>query len=392
MTELLTQRLNKPMKETWEWFGFANTMDNGAEQRMDLSTYPRRSISGTIAFDDQAVLNRHLIALFVARGRGIYAPFVQYATPLTASVSSGAGSISFDPQRTQLADGDKALLFDESESAYELIEIAVVGAGSATIASGPESDWPARTLLCPVHEVFGAGNSMITRGMPDGYGSIETTLSEISPHIPFINPLNSATVDTLSSIPVIHHRPVGTSFEDRLVSGAENTDYNGVVDIRSRWDRAKLEFARTFRVRPFLDLADYEWWFALADILKGNTKPFWLPSWRNDFTIISAPAASGNQMTLEGHDFQNNYYPYDGLKGVFIHSDGGLHTALVTAIADSGANDLLTFSPALPAGTEYETNQRIGSMFKCRLTDGKFSWEHDTSVSRVTLNMITVDD
>lgn len=391
MTELISVRPNAPMAEEWQWDSDVMTSRNGTEQRVDNSPIPRRAIGGQYEIHSQALINQLMMGLAAAKGRAIHAPFFQYQTNLTASASIGASSIAFVARRTELRDGDMALIFDDDDLDFELVQIGVVSSSSATLAAPTTKAWPAGSLIAPVHLLYAGSGLVISRARADGVASISLNLREVGFHDPFINPFNDTPADLYSSKPIILDRPLGDSFDEEYLTGSRITDFGGIIDIESPWDRTKNQFTRRWHCRRLMAPAEFEKWFAFAAAIRGSQKPFWLPSFRDDYTIISAPAPSGNQMTLGGHFFRDYCFPYVGLKSFFIESDGGLHFATATACTDLGADDRVTFSPALPAGAAYGLNQQIGILHHCRLSDGKMAWQHFNAHSILEMSIISTD-
>jgi hypothetical protein len=393
VTGLFTVRPEMPLEEDWAWQTDIITSDDGTEQRINLTEYPKRATGGAHAFDDQATLNRHTMAIAQAKGDALDVPFFQYSTRLTADAAPGDVALDFEARYTQVTDADFILLYNEAETSHALVLLDTVGASSTTLAAPLGSTWPAGSLLCPVHLCYARNGAVLDRANPDGVATLDMMFQELNFHAPFLNPLNPAALDLLSGLPILNRSlPVGTKFRDQFVDGSEPIDYGGAALIRTRWQRTKLLLERAFRVPRANDLSDWEWWFKFADELKGSQVPFWLPSYRQDFTVVTPPAPSGATTTLEGHFFRDYCFPFSGLKGLFIESDAGTHFALATAVVDSGENDAITFSPALPAGAGWSTNQKIGLLYKCRLQDDKMTWTHHSSHSYVQLNIFTTDD
>ncbi len=391
MTELITARPDVPMGEEWQWQTDVITSRNGTEQRIDNSSIPRRQISGNYAIHDQALINQFAMAMARAKGEGVHAAFFQYETKLTAAAALGATNLAFNARGTELRSGDLALLYDDNDLAYELVQIGVLSPLSATLSAPTTLAWPAGSLIAPVHLVYGGSGLVINRHRVDALASIDLTLREMGFHDPFLNPYNTTTLDLYAGIPVIIDKPIGDAFDEEILTGAQIIDFGGIVDIDSQWTRTKDQYLRRWHCRRIMVPAEFEKWMVFGSTIRGAQKPFWLPSYRADYTIISPPAPSGNQMTLGGHFFRDYCFPYAGRKSFFIESDGGLHLATATAQANSGANDLVTFAPALPAGAAYGLNQKIGILHRCRLADSKMSWQHFNAHSILEMGIISTD-
>lgn len=391
MTELLTARPDVPMGEEWQWQTDVMTSRNGTEQRIDNSAIPRRQISGNYRIFDQALINQFAMSMARAKGDGIHAPFFQYETKLTDSASAGASLLAFDARRTELRSGDLAMIYDDNDLAFELVEIAVLSPLSATLSAPTTIAWPAGSLIAPVHLCYFGSGLVINRHRVDGLASIDLTLREMGFHDPFLNPYNDTALDLYAGIPVIIDKPIGDDFDEEILTGAQIIDFGGVVDIDSQWLRTKDQYSRRWHCRRIMVPAEFEKWMQFGAQIRGSQKPFWLPSYRADYTIITPPAPSGNQMTLGGHFFRDYCFPYAGRKSFFIESDGGLHFATATVRTDLGANDRVTFSPALPAGVAYGQNQKIGILHRCRLADPKMAWQHFNAHSILEMGIISTD-
>jgi hypothetical protein len=393
VTELFTVRPNEPVNEVWVWQTDLMISDDGTEQRTELTEYPRRETGGAFAFDNQATLNRHLMGLTRSKGNALNVPFFQYSTALTAAAAPGAMSLFFSARTTQVADADYAMLYNEAETVYELVALDTVGAASSSLAAPLGLAWPAGSYIAPVHLAYARNGALINRANPDGVATIQMSLREVQFHAPFLNPLNAAVLDLLGGSPILNSCiPVGSKFRDQVVDGSDPIDYGGAIEIRSRWQRTKLMFERTFRVPRTNDFSDWEWWFQFADYIRGSRRPFWLPSYRQDFTVVTPPAPSGTTLTVASHFFRDYCFSFVGLRGLFIETDAGIHFALATAVIDSGTDDAITFAPALPAGAGWDTGQKIGFLYKCRLQDDRMTWAHYNSYSYVDLNILTTDD
>lgn len=392
MTELISIRPETPLFEEWRWNTDVMTSRNGTEQRVDCSVdVPRRALGGKYIFLDQAAINRFVMAVVTAKGVAVNVPFFQYATALNSPAILGASSLTFDARRTELRDGDYALLFDDDEIAFELVQIGTLGASSSSLIGTTAAAWPAGTLICPVHQMIYGSGLALQRLRVDGAANVDLNFVERAGHAPFVNPYNDTALTTYSSLPVILDRPIGREFDEEFVTGADVTDYGGLIDVISPWNRAKMKFVRRWYVRRVMLPAEWEFWQKFGFTVRGAAKPFWLPSYRQDYTVVTPPAPSGTQMTLSGHFFRDYCYPFVGLKSFFIESDGGMHLATATNVTNLGGNDRVTFSPALPAGAAYSANQKIGILHRCRMTDGRMAWQHFDGHSTMEMGIISTD-
>jgi hypothetical protein len=377
------------IKENWRWQTDALVSSNATEQRISNSSLPKRTFALNLKFDDANELRRNIAALFIGGKTKFQAPLYQYATRLKAAAIAGDTTLSILSGRTELRAGKAALIFDRNGS--QLLTVDSLLSASATFLEPLARPYGVDASVCPVATVFAGNNAAISYGFTDEYASATLNLNETDFLNPFVSEFNAAVVPTFNGLPLLTARPVGTNFQDHFDTGIQPTDEGGVIDVRSPWTHAQIQMARDFTCQRKFNPDDWDYWRAFADAVKGSWKPFYMPTYRQDFAVVTPPAPGGNTLTFAGTFYADDWFPYAPFKALAIFSDGGVHYTTVTAAVSDGTNTNVTLGTALPGGGAYASNQRISLLQKVRIADDLIACDHYGLFTRLTLNIRTVD-
>lgn len=375
--------------ETWQWLTDVMVSSNATEQRVSNSTLPRRTFGMKYQFDDATELRRHVAAMLIGAKTNFQAPLYQYQTRLKAVAAIGATTVSILPARTELRPGQAALIFDRSGS--QLVTVDSLTGASATFLEPLGRAYGLDASVCPVAIVYAGNNSALAFGCLDHDGKATLALRETIFLAPFLNPYNTAVVTSFNGLPVLTARPVGTEYNDTFDTGIAPTDEGGVISIRSPWTHAQVQLQRSFNCQRKFSPADWDLWRVFADTVRGSWKPFYMPTYRQDFAVVTPPAPSGTTVTFLGRAYADDWFPYAPFKAIAVFSNGGVHYASVTGVAIVGGNTVATFAPALPAGGAYALNQRVSLLQKVRIANDQVVCEHFSLTTKVSLTMRTVD-
>jgi hypothetical protein len=385
---LITQVPEEPINEEWTWLTDVMVSENGTEQRVCNRELPKFVFGLSLKFDDANDLRSHIASMLIGAKTAFQIPLYQYQTRLTAPAAIGAMGIAFASVRSELRVGDAALIFDRQGNTELKTVAALTGAG-ATFTTALAAAWGVTASVCPVASVYSPSVAMIDFGLLDHDASANLKVASTGFLNPFLNPYNAAALAMLNGSPVLEARPIGSDFTAGFDTGIKPTDEGGVVSIRSPWTHAQMTLARTFTCQRQLNPADWDKWRLFADTVKGSWKPFYMPTYRQDFTLTTAPVAGGTTLTFGGLSYLNDWFPFAPFKGVAIFYAGGVHYATVTACANVGGNSQVTFAPALPGGAGAIAG--VSLLLKLRIADDKVSCEHRGLHSRISLNLRTVD-
>lgn len=383
------QTPESPLKEEWVWTTDLMTAYAGDEDRIPLNRYPKRTFSGQQVFDRVEDVRRHMALMHKRFGGTFRFPLWQHMVKLKAPVDVGALGVAVNATRSDLRAGREALLIEGDT--YEVLTVDTVEADAVTFTTALVNAYTRRAHLCPVTEVYTATGSSFTRRNPDGSATSSFRYMEKTPWAPFVDVLNETELTMFDGKAVLDLNAIGGQFDMMLDTGIQITDYIGLPDVFSPWTQAQWTFPLRWLSNRVLDLDTWLWWYAFADHVQGSSIPFLFPTFREDLAVVTPAAGSGNAVTVDGDEYSQHYWGLDTFKRIVIDSDAGRHFALVTGISAVSGNDRLTFSPALPAGAGWTTNQRVGFLLKVRIADDKITCDHYGLQTEVAISLRTVE-
>lgn len=377
-----------PITEEWSWITDLSTSYDGTEDRIPLLRYPRRTFTGNYRFDDRADLRRHLAMMTKRFGSEFSFPLFQYMTKLKQRVAAGTDTATVNAKRSDFREGGMALIIEGST--FELLEVLALTETTVQFTTNLVNSYSARAIVCPVVTVFTNTNASVTRANPDHSATSSFTFIERLPTLPFVSPLNEASLTMFGGLPVLPYVPLGVGFEQAVATGLQAVEYTGVVDLVSPWNYAQWGQNATFKASRIGNVDDWEWWQLFADTIQGSANPFYFPTNRADLEVVTPVAGGGNQVTVKGDEYSQHYWGHPAFNRVFVDSDAGRHYATVTGIVAVAGNDKLTLSPALPAGTGWTSNQKVGFLLKVRNDNDKITCNHHGLFTEVTMALRTV--
>lgn len=371
---IIVQVPEAPISEKWTWETDIATSYDGTEDSAPLLRYPRRSFEGTLQFDDVRDLRRH-VAMMTARFKTEFDfPLYQYLTKLKSPVAAGADTVSVNAKRSNFRVGGAAIIMEGAT--FEEVEVAAVTDTTVQFADVLANSYTKRAFVAPVVTVYSESGAAVTRVNPDHSATSSFSFKERLPTIPFVSPLNDAVIPTFDGLPLCPHVPIGTSFEQSVATGLEVADNGAIAEVVSPWNFEQWLLAVRFKADLFGNADEFEWWQLFADTIQGSANPFLLPTNRSDFEIVTAATNGGVWITVDGDEYSQHYWGHGSFSRIFIDTDAGRHYAKVTGITAVGGNDRLTFTPALPAGAGWLTNQKLGFVLKVRNDNDVITCNH----------------
>lgn len=362
--QIITQTPESPIAESWNWVTDVNTSFDGSEDRTPILRYPRRTFSGSFAFDTVQDVRRHLAMMTKRFKTEFRFPLFQYQTKLKAPVAAGTDTLVVNSRRSDFRVGGNAFVFEGSK--YEEVVVASFDAVSVKFTTNLVNSYTQRAYVCPVVNVLTNTNASVTRKAVDHYATSSFSFDERLPTLPFVSPLNAVVIDTFDGLPLIPYVPYGSEFDNIVSTGIQVISYDNVDDFISPWKYASWAHNVSFKASRLGLSQDFEWWQAFADLIQGSANPFLLPTNRDDLGVVTPVAGGGQAVTVNSDVYTQHYWGNDAYSRIFIDSDAGRHYAKVTAISAVGGNDRLTFSPAVPNGDGWTSNQKVGFVLKLR--------------------------
>ena len=374
--------------EKWVWRTNILTADDGTEQRISLSELPKRSYSGRMTFETVAKVRRHMALMYAGYSNTFKWPAFHIQTKLKAKVAAASDTMYLNPVRSDFRAGATAIIIEGDK--FETFTVDEINTDHITAVAGLANSYSTKAMVMPLMTVYTQPGASVVRKPVDSFASVNFEFYEYGFQDPFILEDDEVVLPTYKGLPVLAKRSVGIEFESALFTGAEITDYGGFPNIRDRWDNSNWGFALNFLWHRTFTPEDIYFWKTFADYCRGGTNPFYYPSTRSDFEVLTPGVGTGTSITLKGTEYSQHYYVVDSMQDIVVTKpDGTQHYAEVTGVASGSGNDVLTISPALPAGDW--TDQTVGFMYLLRIEDNAITLSHFGLDTMVGMNVRTTD-
>lgn len=388
-TDILPHQPDAPIKEEWSWLTDIQVSYNGTEDRIPLNVSPKRTFSGNYSFEEANELQLYRSIMQKSFGGILRVPLFQYQVKAKAPIVVGDAEIFCNTIRSDFRDQCEALI--REGDTWELVVIREVQADRLVMGTTPVNSYSAKALISPVTRVFTATGAQLHRANPDYSGTADFNFREWLPWEPFVNPQESETLTTFDSLTVLDRRAVGSQFDFQFDSGILITDsYIGQADVFNPWSQGQWVFPLRWQCNRLFDIDDWLWWQKFCNAIQGSQTTFLLPSFRSDLTIVNPAVGGGNAVTLKGHQYRDHYYGLDTFSRLVIESAAGRQFVKVTGVSNLSGDDRVSFTPALPAGSEWATDQTIGFLLKVRSADDKVTCDHYGLHTDVSMSIRTV--
>lgn len=257
-----------PIAEQWLWETDLSTSYNGAEDRIPLLRYPRRSFSGNFVFTDKADLRRYL-AMATKRFRTEFQfPLFQYGTKLKAATVALSDTVFVNAKRSNLRVGSPALIMEGGK--FEQVQVLAVTKNSVQFVAALANSYTKRAMLYPLSTVYSQTGATVDRMNPDHAGKASFTFFERMPTIPFVSPLNEAVLLEFENMPILPFAPVGTEFNSAVQTGVTVENYLAIDDFVSPWTFEQWTYAATFNISHIVPTFDIDLAKSFPGLNKGQ--------------------------------------------------------------------------------------------------------------------------
>jgi hypothetical protein len=329
--------------ETYSWLTSVLRKYDGKEQRIRNRLDPRitKEITAfpTTLFD-QSSLN-HLLSGWQPSLFGV--PVWSEERKTAVAHSAGESTITVNTDYGDFTAGWSAFIIDSLQN-FEALNILSVGAGVITLEPGYalKGNYVAGATVAPIHlcklqpnyerTTFVTGfskNKVFFDYYPDTYEHAFTAFTQYK------------TYDVVEMRPAV---------SGGLVERSERLMYlldplTGVVDYKDRFGYPDETFPLSFYLNSRSKIWDFKGWLAN---LAGKAKPFWVPSWRNDLTMVSDFPQGQTIITMRNVGYskfikQNPYRSHL----YFIMANGSTYMTQITGSEEiSGTEEKLTLGTA----------------------------------------------
>nr|WP_281720102.1 hypothetical protein [Nitrosomonas nitrosa] len=279
--------------ERYEWLTDIITSWDGAEQRVKLRATPRREIEAHLQVFGLDFVRKLQSTLFGWQSRSYLIPYWPDYYLLSAELPAGSMVIPNIPTGdSEFIAGGVALLFDAIDH-NESVQIVSVEANQLTLDLPTQQTWPAGTRIYSAKFARIASQQTVTR----------PTRHMLDMQAKFIVTDNSGLTETegatlYKGYPVLLDIPneVEVLSEDLLrpLLEFDSETINPVVDDPIGYTTIVRRMDWLMKSRK--ERADFrKWLYARA----GRWKPFWMPSWNEDFKLTSLLAGTDTKLVVQ---------------------------------------------------------------------------------------------
>jgi hypothetical protein len=334
---------------------------NGAEQRAALRQSPRRWLEFGYLIDGAHARRAFEAALWSHGAKPWQLPIWTDATPITAAISSGATVIPLDAEYRDFVTGGQAILIDGERRV--VVDIVSVSADQIGIAAPIVGSWPIETTIVPLRTAYLEPQQQVTRFTGDAvYNVARFMLDDVSEYpaaIPDVlyrsEPVLLIPSNWMDDITVDYQRKM--SVVDFQIGGMYRDDETGqpVLLQSHHWVLASRAQISAFR----------GWLYAQ----RGRYKCIWLPSFLNDFDLVTPVAAISLQINIGNHGYTDLYQIDKNRRDLRIELSSGLvlYRRITASSVIDAQTEQLTLDAALGIAVLPDDIERISLMSYCRL-------------------------
>lgn len=382
-----------PVREKWEWFTNVMVATDGTEQRVALRNQPRRTQSTRlIALNEPEVKEKWKQFLLDLAGQ-VVVPYFQYATDLTADALIGQSTIYFDASRTDLRDGEYALIVSRTGE-MELLKVQTLAADSALMDAPITINANAGSFIMPSFTSVVQGKAALNRYAVHDVADVTLESMVSQARTLFSRPGSTVVIPTHDGYPVLLEHPIADENEkQQFDTGAEVFDYGtGAVESITRWNWTRIATTVQFLFHRATEPQKMDFWRDFLGAVQGMLNPFFMPSWRKDLLIATAPSDGSINIEILGSDY-GAYFWSANFKFLELHTAGGIlyrTVESVTLLANGNTDCKLTV--ALPTGAAYTSIEYISFLRKMRLANDTVSLEHYALDTLIEFSIRTVPE
>jgi len=294
--------------------------------------------------------------------------------------NSSTVEIDQDTDLMDIRDSGYAMLWSSWDQ-NEVISVVSTSGNTITLSSPISAAWPAGTYVCPV-QLCTSRNAVEIERQRNNVSSIQVNWESAS--------LTTSLADITSTYPELYRdRPVvddqqfmaGTTIDEPLNLGVKTIDSDSgnqtfIVDTGVAVSTSKVWHADTRQETTDLR--------GLAYGLRGKQKSFWMPSHRDDMTIVASqnlgagdttfkidPAAryaSSLDLSTEG--------PYNNLR-ITLNDGTTMYRQIESVVANGAGEEIVTLTSAF--GSEFLSADvdQICFLYELRQSSDTFTITHE---------------
>lgn len=350
-----------PVIERFEWKTDVITAYNGSEQRIAVRQYPRRSIEFAFLVGDDRQ-RRALEAKLWANGAKAWdVPIFPDTVYSTQASLAGSNTIHINTAYCDFAVGNKVVLKSACTDRYLLAEIANVYSNAIVLTAALTDDWDVETAVVPVRPGYLNPNQQITRFTGDtAYDVIRFEFDDVTTIVPEVSEL-------YRNFPVVG---VGSDWQQDLTLQYQRkvqvVDFGGTIYRDDETGQPALVHSHYWVLDSREKIHQFKQ-FLFAR--RGRLTVCWLPSFLNDFQIVSPISTGSYQINVEYSGYLQLYQFKKNRRDIRIELQDGtvLYRRIVNCVEASSEVEQLTLDQSIPQNIAVDDVVRISFMSLSRL-------------------------
>lgn len=386
-----------PVIEYWDYVTNSIKSVTGAEQRMSLLSRANKSVEIRFVSDTPADTRKRAKDFLSRQTVNFVVPYYQYATYLMEDSHIGSYVLKLDATRTDLRDGEPAVLTDseglqESVSVDEVSTVANLdGSYDVTLSRPLLRDWSTHSTLSPCVVSFVNTKPVLKHYKFNGVSDTSITFQANEVRTSLSRPGSVASITQYDSLPVLDKialasQTLDEQYDDNII---EFGDEISIKQRITRWKSPELHFKRDYLIQRHLKPLEMDYWRDFAHQLRGRLRPFLLPTFRADHEVALQPVALSSIVELVGRDYAEVFWPHPTFKRLCLVTSTGVRYVTVTAVSINGAdNSVCTLSEAIPADLGIIT--AVSWLLYCRLDSDRVKLEHRTLDTVISFSIGTI--
>lgn len=385
LADILPIEADSGIIERFEWLSDILPSYDGTEQRIALRGRPRRSLVVKLTLQDDADRKALYDKLYATIAQSVIVPAYQYQSQLKVSTVIGDNKIYCNPRRADLRAGESVILVTR-DGTFFYYKVDQVFADHVTISTAFSQVIPKRGT-----KVVGG----FTGRMPDGTsigmnalgGQATITVNILDSREQIAYPDWSSTLPTMKGRPMLLRRPMANAeAAEAFGAGLEVIDnQTGKPAQYTAWDQRYLSGARSYLVNSLLDQEEVQYWRTFLDYTRGQQRPFYTPTYRQDLVQVPGTDFLVSQVEVEGAEYANLYVGSPTYQQLELETSVGTFQVEVANVENNGTSTTINFASPIDADLTEATISRISYLMLVRLGSDTVTLTHENTYSTVDL-------
>jgi hypothetical protein len=394
LADILPIDANTGIQEKFDWLTDILDNYNGTEQRIALRPRPRRTFTMSLTLLDDADRKALYDKLYKTIALSIIVPAYQYQTQLKQDTVIGDNKIYCNPVRADLRQGESVILVDK-DGLFFYYRIETVNEDHVVISTAFAQVIKKRTT-----RVVGGftgrlpDRSSLAMQSRSGQSNLTITMVDSRDQIAYPEYPNVVTLPYMGDFPMLLRNPLADSdAPESFEAGIEVIDnQTGKPAQYTAWDQRYISGERNYLINWIFDKDEMQFWRIFLDYCRGQQKPFYTPTYRQDLVPAEGYELLPGQIEVVGAEYASQYFQSPTYKHIEIESTAGTFQVEVSSVENNGSSTVLHFATPIDGALTGATVSRISYLLLCRLGSDSVLFTHNDTYSTLQLTLRTIKE